>query len=330
MGSLYQVTDAVGTRTFSYSTGSTGHLQLTSEDMNGLIDKTLTRSYATSGVTGRPTGINIASEYVVDYGYDAVGRLNQVKGPGLPAEGANYTFETNSDLVDGILFKSDTSTTIADSQRAYEPYRDLLTQIQNRWLTTSTVTISQYDYVNDLLARRESVVMTGTQAGDQRNVDYSYNERNEIETAVWRTGTTPGSGTGITGRNFSYTFDPIGNRISDTGDPGVTTYTSNNLNQYTATTTPNESFTCDADGNLTADGTVTYEWDAENRLTVWRATTPGQFSVKLEFKYDYMGSSKVSGRILRGLPAAPAVPRNVTTPIRPSAASVPEAGILTC
>ena len=51
----------------------------------------------------------------------------------------------------------------------------------------------------------------------------------------------------------------------------TTAYTANNLNQYTrvGTATP----TYDKNGNPTSDGTITYRWDAENRLT--GATVPG-------------------------------------------------------
>jgi len=66
------------------------------------------------------------------------------------------------------------------------------------------------------------------------------------------------------------------------------TYTRNNVNQYTDTAYPTESFTYDDDGNLTADGTYTYVWDAENRLTEVRATSPEAGSKKLVFAYDYM------------------------------------------
>ena len=65
----------------------------------------------------------------------------------------------------------------------------------------------------------------------------------------------------ISGRQFTYMFDTIGNRTADSGDPGVTSYAANNLNEYTSTTTPNESFTYDYDGNLTHDRDFDYLWD---------------------------------------------------------------------
>ncbi|MGB7925160.1 MAG: RHS repeat-associated core domain-containing protein, partial [Pyrinomonadaceae bacterium] len=51
-----------------------------------------------------------------------------------------------------------------------------------------------------------------------------------------------------------------------------------------------ETYTYDADGNLTADGRWAYTWDAENRLIVMTAlpNVPGAAKRKLEFAYDYM------------------------------------------
>jgi len=54
-----------------------------------------------------------------------------------------------------------------------------------------------------------------------------------------------------------------------------------------------QSFTYDADGNLTSDGMWDYQWDAENRLvrvvTTTNAVNWGIPNRVLEFKYDYAG-----------------------------------------
>jgi YD repeat-containing protein len=46
------------------------------------------------------------------------------------------------------------------------------------------------------------------------------------------------------------------------------------------------TFTYDANGNMTSDGTRTFEWDAENRLVSVTITATGHRS---EFGYDGMG-----------------------------------------
>jgi len=45
----------------------------------------------------------------------------------------------------------------------------------------------------------------------------------------------------------------------------------------------------DGDGNMLDDGTLTYEWDGENRLKAVYPTSPNASSKKCVFVYDYMG-----------------------------------------
>jgi hypothetical protein len=84
--------------------------------------------------------------------------------------------------------------------------------------------------------------------------------------------TAPTAGTS----GFAYTYDLTNRRIGATATdnawwsyPAATAstvvYTANNLDQYTAVgaVTP----TYDGNGNLTYDGTFTYHYDAESRLT---------------------------------------------------------------
>jgi len=96
-------------------------------------------------------------------------------------------------------------------------------------------------------------------------------------------------------RKRNYAYDPMGNRKTSSvwgGEPvaeDVTTYTANNVNQYTATANPSESFTYDFDGNLTSDGERSYAWDDENRLFWVAPKTPTIGDVAWEYEYDYLG-----------------------------------------
>ena len=66
----------------------------------------------------------------------------------------------------------------------------------------------------------------------------------------------------------------------------TTAYTTNNLNQYTRVGTATYAY--DKNGNLTSDGSKTYRWDAENRLT--GVTIPGvgegTTSTVVSYAYD--------------------------------------------
>ena len=77
---------------------------------------------------------------------------------------------------------------------------------------------------------------------------------------------------------------PISNRKTSSADSDARSYTSNALNQYSAITDPSVSPTYDEDGNMTFDGTWTYSWNGENRLS---SATDG--STTITYVYDYMG-----------------------------------------
>ena len=91
----------------------------------------------------------------------------------------------------------------------------------------------------------------------------------------------------------SFTFNPAGQKTSTanyndanyawTGAANVDrNYTTNGLNQYGAA--GSASFTYDANGNLTGDGTRTYLYDPENRMVA--STTGGQTA---PLRYDPLG-----------------------------------------
>ncbi len=97
----------------------------------------------------------------------------------------------------------------------------------------------------------------------------------------------------VTGQQFSYDYNLIGNRLFSSAGAQKTTYGANTLNQYTATTNPAQSFGYDEDGNMInwVEGTnrLVYTWDAENRLVGVEPMVPTNNANKLEFTYDYMG-----------------------------------------
>jgi len=83
----------------------------------------------------------------------------------------------------------------------------------------------------------------------------------------------------------SYTYDPVGNRLSSLG---VSPYSVNVSNELTSI--PNTVYSYDNNGNtltsVTGSNTTTYAWDFENRLT--SVTLPGTGGT-VSFKYDPFG-----------------------------------------
>jgi RHS repeat-associated protein len=91
--------------------------------------------------------------------------------------------------------------------------------------------------------------------------------------------------------NYAYDYDLAGNRTSD-GPPPVTSIY-NNRNELTSR--DGIAVTSDLNGNITGDGTRTFEWDAENRLT--RVLVSG--SEVARFVYDGLGrrAQKIAGGV---------------------------------
>ncbi len=309
LGRPATVTDAVGIHTFTYDPAT---LKLWKEEISGsgaLHTRTITRTYDTTTTheKGRLVSLSAGSDSTSSYGYDSYGRLNNVRGPGLPGNNADgggsagtgvvYTFVPNTDLVEETRFMSSSSTTAGFAKRSFEPRRDLITSIENNWGTTPTL-VSKYAYENDNLARRTSVVRTGSAFDTSRVELWGYNTRNELTSAHTYPGTSPTDlGTEVTDRARSYNYDPIGNRTTASEGGLTINYASNNLNQYSAINkviAPPDGLEGgpvfhDADGNMTDDGLrFTYSWDAENRLISVTPRDPDTGSVQIKFDYDYM------------------------------------------
>jgi len=83
----------------------------------------------------------------------------------------------------------------------------------------------------------------------------------------------------------SYTYDPVGNRLSSLG---VSPYVNNMSNELTSK--PGTTYTYDNDGNtatkVDSTGTTTYNWDFENRMK--SVTLPANGGT-VTFKYDPFG-----------------------------------------
>ena len=249
LGNLSSVSDAAGTRNFTYNS----YFDLTGETLG---NRTLSYTYATTGVKGRYTGLTGNHSY----GYDAYGRLNQINN-------VSYSYTANSDLLGSVTRPNE-----VNSIWTYESHRDLVSSLENQHQTELR---SRYAYVNDALGRRTSMSRSGSVFSQSETLSYSYNDRSEV------TGATSDVNSAY---SYVYSFDPIGNRLSASLAGTVYAYTTNSLNQYTAVNAVVPTY--DADGNMLTNGAWSYTWNGENRLIKAENAASG---MKLEFDYDYMG-----------------------------------------
>ena len=151
-GQVYTVDDVVGTRTFAYNSALQPVTETIDGASGGLYNKTITRTYETSGVVGRPTGLSLTG-YSVAYGYEpSTGRFSGVTwNTGAGENTATYAYVADSDLIDTLTMEN----LVTDF--AYEPNRDLKTQVRH---TFGGADIAQYDYTYTALGQRETMDLT--------------------------------------------------------------------------------------------------------------------------------------------------------------------------
>ena len=223
---LLAVMDGVATNAYAYNRLG----QVTNEVQNGT---TIARSYDALGrATGYVIGDGEALGSVASYSYDALGRFASV------TSGTNvfsYSYLPGSDLVSGM-----TANTGHTWERIYETDRDLIATVHNRY---GNRTISRFDYTNDEIGRRIARVDSGEAFAETAFERYAYNDRSEVIGSQRFYGSDIADlSRPVTGRSFGYGYDPIGNRVSSFEDVGgerlTTTYTANELNQYTAIQNP--------------------------------------------------------------------------------------------
>lgn len=258
IGQPVTVQDAAGTRNFAYN----ANLGLISETVSGIYNKTLTRTYTTTFGKGKVLSMSIGNVNNYTYDYDTYGRLNKIA---TPAGDFTYTRPADSDLVTAMARPNNVT-----SNWTFEEHRNLLASVTNG-------SVSTYTYTNDALGRRTNVARMGAAFANVDVLSYGYNSRSEVISALSNINAN---------YSFSYNYDPIGNRLNSTLAGTAWSYTSNNLNQYTALTSGNttQSPAYDADGNMTFRDGWTQVWNGENRLVeMYNDTT------KLTFSYDYMG-----------------------------------------
>ena len=267
MGRQVTVTDALGTRTNVYASAA---LDLVAECLPD--GQTLARSCDSFG---RPSGIALSNGYRVAYAYDDASRFMAITSSvNAVTTAVQYAYLAQSDLVSGWTIRdpSNSSAPSLDLKRVFEPGRDLVSSIV---ATNSTGYVAQYHYANDRLGRR-FVRKDAIGETTVTNV-FGYNSLSELDVAVMGT------------NQFGYQYDAIGNRQAAIDNVSTNVYEANALNQYTSILPADETLAYDADGNMISDGTLSYSWDAENRLVEIRPAATNAGSKMVQYLYDYQG-----------------------------------------
>ena len=199
------------------------------------------------------------------YTYDPNGRLSSL---GNGSRTLHYSYLPGTSYVSSRQWK--------DADDASHQSLNYTYDSQHRLTSVKLGTAPEVSYT--LNAKNQRVQ---TSFGDGSYWDYSYDDKGQTTGAVKR----DADGTALAGMQYGYVYDGIGNRESaeEGSSANAVTYSSNQLNQYTAINTALPTY--DADGNLLTTGNGwSYTYNGENRLIQAENS-----DTRLEFTYDYMG-----------------------------------------
>jgi RHS repeat-associated protein len=254
-GRLTQVADS--------GTGSTGTYSFAYDNMGRLTSTTTDYSFDSAGA------------FTVQYGYDAAS--NRVSMTDPQSGQTTYVYDTLNRL-SSLSYGSQTfgfgydmlsrRTSLTRPNGVNTSYNyDNLSRLLSVLHASGGTTLDGASYTYDNAVNRTS--KTDLLANVTSN--YSYDAIYQLLQVTQGTSTTE-----------SYTYDPVGNRLSSLG---VSPYQYNSSNELTSA--PSGSYTYDSNGNMKTkpDGTQ-YAWDFDNRLT--QVTLPSSGGT-VTFKYDPFG-----------------------------------------
>ncbi len=268
-GKLASVTDAAGTRTFTYN------------EYDELVTDSLTVGSETHLITENRDEFGRSAGFAYSEADGASG--SEVYGYGMDGRLATAAFSHNGEskqfgfsyLAGSNLLQTLTMPNGMTLTQSYEAQRDLLTgMLYKRGETGVVERYYTYDSLGRPLTRRQN------RQGGSRNDSFTHNDRSELTAGILGT------------KGYYYSYDNIGNRKTAKEDADeATNYDANALNQYTVVGSFVPEF--DADGNQTKVQTCTGIWNvtynAENRPVTFVRTNTDGTTTRVTCAYDYMG-----------------------------------------
>ncbi len=256
---LTQVSDPSGNYSFTYD--NVGRLTGTGTQYS-FFSSALNNSYGYDAVSNRVSFTNPQSQ-ITNYSYDSLNRLTSLADPNTGTFGFGY---------DALSRRTSlTRPNGMGTSYSYDTLSRLLSVLHNGGALPGSTGYT-YDSAGNRLTK------TAVQEASPNPVSvlsqYSYDNIYELTQAV--VGGTLAE---------SYSYDPVGNRLTSAGP---TSYNYNVSNELTSTSAATYQY--DNNGNTTSKtdstGTTSYTWDFENRLT--SVTLPGTGGT-VNFRYDPFG-----------------------------------------
>ena len=235
VGNRSQMVDGAGTQTYTY------------DSVNRL--KTVVRGSDTFSynynLAGNLTRRTYPDGTITDYTYDADSRL-------ATAVSGGQTTSYGYDAAGNVL----TTTLPAGNGHVEERTYDRagrLTRVKN---VKGANTLVDFSYTLDPVGNPTEVVRAGSAPG---TTTYAYDVRDRL-TEVCFQASCPGGGDPF----IRWTYDGVGNRLTQARPTGTTSYAYNAANELTQA--GSTTYTYDQNGNQLTAGTTTFTYDLANRL----------------------------------------------------------------
>jgi YD repeat-containing protein len=249
------MSDATGQTAWSYDPA--GHI-ITERRTNGTITDNTSYTY---NVDGSTAAITYPSGRVVNYAYNNAQQATSVVDA---TSSTNYitgaTYAPHGELASAV--HGMVSGGFAGITESYT-YNNRL-QVAMHTASSSNGTVLSHTYSYDLGggANNGNIASLTNNLNTGRSQSYTYDTMNRLASAQ----SQATSGTDCWGNSYGY--DRFGNLLTMT----VTKCTAQNLSVTVDGNNHISGMSYDAAGNLTNDGTLTYSWDAENRLKTTAGT----------------------------------------------------------
>ncbi|WP_194924209.1 DUF6531 domain-containing protein [Catenulispora pinisilvae] len=258
------ITDATGTRTETYD--QDGHLRTAS--IPGAANPFAYNYDADGNITSRqyPDGETAAYTYNPD---------EQMATQAADGTTSTYSYDPAGHYT-GYVAPNSAGAPIAAETRTY----DAAGNLASIGTANAGGTVSSWAVTRDADNRPTGITATRTgQATTSKGYTYDLDGRLQSESC---TAATASLDCPAGSQNTAWTYDNVGNRLTQTTGGTVTNYNYNNLDELTTSTTggTTTTYSYDTDGNLTGDGTSAYTYDANNHLTgVTTGSTTAAFTL---------------------------------------------------
>src|SRR5919109_180348 len=244
--------------------GSVSYVYDNLDRLTSLTRGTNTFSYTYDG-NGNILSRTYPDSTQITYGYDEDNRLSSVATGGVTTA---YQYDPASHL---------TGTTLPSGNgyvetRSYDN-AGRLTEVKN---AKGGSVLSDFVATLDPVGNPTQVVQTGAVSSTQT---YVYDANDRILSVCFQAGTCPGGSDPF----IRWTYDLVGNRLTEARPTGTTNYTYNNADQMTQA--GSTAYTYDQNGNEKTAGSTTLTYDLANRL---KTLTSG--STTTTYSYDGDGN----------------------------------------